>query len=59
MADGDDVVARFKTTSMLCISFSASGIFVSSGRVELHFMYRSALLCFSIKLISWVQARLE
>ena len=53
MADGDDVVARHKAVSILCISFYAS-----SGRVELDFMLRSAILCFSIRLVTSVRVRL-
>ena len=47
VVDGDGVVARLKAVSMLCISFSASAIVVPSERVELHFMLKSAILCFN------------
>ena len=59
MADGNDVVAKLKAASMLCISFSAAEIILSFGRVEQHFMLRRAILCFSIRLVSSVRARLE
>ena len=59
VADGDDVVVTLKTASMLYISFSASAIVVSSGRVVLHFMLRRAILCFSIRVVSSVRVRLE
>ena len=54
VADGDDVEARLKVVRLLCISFSVSALTVSSGHVELHFMLRSAILCFSIRLVSSV-----
>ena len=54
MAEGDNVVAtRLKAASMLCISFSASAIVVSSGRVELHFMLRSAIFFFFFQAIQF------
>ena len=59
VADGDDVMSRLKATSMLYISFSASVIVVLSGCVELHFMSRSVILCFSIRVVSLVRVRLE
>ena len=57
--DGDDLVARLKAASMWSMSFSASAIVVSSGRVELHFMLRSAILCLSKRLVNSVRVRLE